>query len=41
MALKKIHISIDENLKDKLDKEAKTKGLSLSSYIRLIILGRK
>lgn len=41
MEKKKIHISIDENLKDKLDKEAKAKGLSLSSYIRLIILGRK
>ena len=41
MALKKMHISIDEDLKDKLDKEAKAKGLSLSSYIRLIILERK
>lgn len=38
---KKIHISIDDDLKTQLDKEAKAKGLSLNSYIRMVLLGRK
>lgn len=38
---KKIHISIDDDLKIQLDKEAKAKGLSLNSYIRMVLIGRK
>lgn len=38
---KKVHILIDEDLKKQLDLEAKEKGLNLSSYIRMILLGRK
>ncbi len=36
-----IQFTIDEDIKRQLEKEAKEKGLSLSSYIRLIILERK
>lgn len=35
-----IHIKIDENLKNDLQKEAKSKGLSLNAYIRLILIER-
>ena len=35
-----IHIKIDEELKDELIKEAKAKGLSLNSYIRMILIER-
>ena len=37
---KKIHISIDEDLKKELDEEAKKIGLPLNSYIRMILIGR-
>lgn len=33
-------IRLSEELKKELQKEAKTKGLSLSAYIRLILIGR-
>lgn len=36
-----IHIKIEENLKKELTEEAKKYGLSLSSYIRMIISQRK
>lgn len=36
-----IQFTIDEDIKRQLEKESKQKGLSLSSYIRLIILERK
>ena len=35
-----IHIKIDENLKEQLQQEAKSKGLSLNAYIRLILIER-
>ena len=35
-----IHIKIDESLKQKLQEEAKSKGLSLNAYIRLILIER-
>ena len=35
-----IHIKIDENLKERLQQEAKSKGLSLNAYIRLILIER-
>lgn len=35
-----IHIKIDESLKNDLQKEAKSKGLSLNAYIRLILIER-
>lgn len=35
-----IHIKIDESLKEKLKEEAKSKGLSLNAYIRLILIER-
>jgi len=38
---KVIHISINNELKEELKKEAKEKQLSLNSYIRLILIGRK
>lgn len=38
--MKYIHIQIDESLKDKLEKEAKDKGLSLNGYIRMILIER-
>lgn len=33
-------IRLDESLKEELRKEAKEKGLSLSAYIRLILIER-
>lgn len=33
-------VNIDENLKEQLRKEAKEKGLSLTAYIRMILLER-
>ena len=36
-----IHLQVEEALKNDLLKEANEKGLSLNSYIRMIILGRK
>jgi len=36
-----IHIAVSEELKQKLTDEAKEKGLTLSAYIRLILIERK
>lgn len=33
-------LNIDQELKEQLKKEAKEKGLSLTSYIRMILLER-
>lgn len=42
MKIKKyIHLQVDEDVKSQLINEAKEKGLSLNSYVRMIILGRK
>lgn len=38
---KYIHFQVEEELKKQLLNEAKEKGLSLNSYIRMIILERK
>ena len=35
-----IHIKINDDLKKQLENEAKEKGLSLASYIRMILLER-
>lgn len=35
-----IHIKIDDNLKKELNNEAKSKGLSLNAYIRMILIER-
>lgn len=35
-----IHIKIDDTLKEELQEEAKSKGLSLNSYIRLLLIER-
>lgn len=35
-----IHIKIDDVLKTKLEKEAKSKGLSLNAYIRMLLIER-
>lgn len=37
----RICLGLNEDLKDQLEKEAKEKGLNLSSYIRLILISRK
>ena len=39
--MKMIHILIYESLKEELQQEAKEKGLTLNSYIRMLLLGRK
>lgn len=36
-----IHLAIANDLKKELKKEAEQKGLSLNSYIRMILLERK
>lgn len=36
-----LHITIDENLKKQLEEEAKSKGLSLNAYIRMLLIERK
>ena len=36
-----IHIKINDSLKKELIEEANTKGLSLNSYIRMILIERK
>lgn len=36
-----IHIKIDEGLKNKLKVEAKSKGLTLNSYIRMLLIERE
>jgi predicted HicB family RNase H-like nuclease len=38
---KYIHLQVAEEIKEQLINEARQKGLSLNSYIRMIILGRK
>ena len=38
---KLIHIVIKEDIKKQLENEAKEKGLSLNSYIRMILIERK
>lgn len=38
---KVVHITIDNDLKKQLQEEAKAKGLSLNSYIRMILIERK
>ena len=35
---KYIHIALDSDLKEDLIKEAKKKGLSLNSYIRMVLI---
>ena len=35
-----IHIKIDEKLKKQLEEEAKSKGLSLNAYIRMLLIER-
>jgi len=37
----KILFVVDKNLKKELQREAREKGLTLSSYIRLILLSRE
>ena len=38
--MKKICLSIDDDLKNQLEDEAKQKGLSLNSYIRMLLIER-
>lgn len=40
MKEKMLHIAISEDLKRKLNEEAKTKGLSLNAYIRMLLIER-
>ncbi len=35
-----LHLKIDDELKEQLQKEAKEKGLSLNAYIRMILIER-
>ena len=35
-----LHIKIDNDLKKQLEQEAKEKGLSLNSYIRMLLIER-
>lgn len=35
-----LHIKIDDDLKNQLDEEAKSKGLSLNAYIRMLLIER-
>lgn len=35
-----LHIKIDDDLKRQLEEEAKTKGLSLNAYIRMLLIER-
>ncbi len=37
----KMYLNIDDELKEELKKEAKERGLTLTSYIRLILFERK
>ena len=36
-----LHITIDEELKKQLEEEAKLKGLTLTAYIRMLLVERK
>ena len=38
--MKVLHIQIDAELKNELEQEAKKKGLSLNSYIRMLLIER-
>ncbi len=38
--MKRILLNISEELKKELQEEAKSKGLNLNAYIRLILIGR-
>ena len=38
--MKKVLLTIDEELKKELEQEANAKGLSLNSYIRMILIER-
>lgn len=40
MNKKYIHFLVEAELKDELEKEAKQKGLSLNSYIRMLLIER-
>lgn len=35
-----LHIAIDEELKKQLEEEAKLKGLTLTAYIRMLLIER-
>lgn len=35
-----LHIKIDDDLKKQLEQKAKEKGLSLNSYIRMLLIER-
>lgn len=35
-----LHITIDEELKKQLEEEAKLKGLTLTAYIRMLLIER-
>ena len=35
-----LHIKIDEDLKQGLESEAKSKGLSLNAYVRMLLIER-
>ena len=41
MAMKLFNITITDELKEELKKEADEKGLSLNAYIRMILIERK
>lgn len=36
-----IHLRLDEELKKQLEEEAKAKGLSLNSYVRMLLIERR
>ncbi len=36
-----LHITINEELKKQLEEEAKLKGLTLTAYIRMLLIERK
>jgi predicted HicB family RNase H-like nuclease len=35
-----LHIKIDDDLKKQLEQEAREKGLSLNSYVRMLLIER-
>ena len=38
--MKQVHISISDELKKELEKEAKSRGLTLNGYIRMVLIER-
>ena len=40
MEKKNVHILLDDDLKKQLEDESKKKGLSLNSYIRMLLIER-